>query len=186
MARLGIATVRGDASWQSRVFFNPFKDDIETQGAYGLVHLRAGFEPRSRRWEMTIYIRNVGNREYITGTANVRCPPTQGARASRATGARSSRFAAERHTALSPQSLYVRYTRLWRTKSEDLCPHQLAADRHLAGDPLDPARPLRVPAPRVSERFARHSGSIHASSTKREFHSEHRASERLSKWLSIS
>jgi iron complex outermembrane receptor protein len=72
--RSGTASVRGDVSWQSRVFFTPVNDAIETQHAYGLLHLRAGFEPRSRRWEMAVYVRNAGNREYITGTANV--PPT--------------------------------------------------------------------------------------------------------------
>jgi outer membrane receptor for ferric coprogen and ferric-rhodotorulic acid len=63
--------VRSDLMWQSRVFFTPANDAIETQPAYGLVHLRAGFEPRSRRWEVAVYMRNVGMREYITGTANV-------------------------------------------------------------------------------------------------------------------
>jgi iron complex outermembrane recepter protein len=76
--RLGTASARGDVSWQSRVFFNPFNDDIETQRPYGLVHLRAGFEPRSRRWQMAIYVRNVGNREYIIGTANVPLPAYTG------------------------------------------------------------------------------------------------------------
>jgi iron complex outermembrane receptor protein len=78
IGRLGTATVRGDVSWQSRVFFNPFNDNIETQGAYGLVHLRTGFESRSRRWEMAIYVRNVGNREYFVGTANVPLPAYTG------------------------------------------------------------------------------------------------------------
>lgn len=41
------------------------------QAAYALVHLRAGFELRSRRWEVSIYARNVGNREYASGTTNV-------------------------------------------------------------------------------------------------------------------
>jgi iron complex outermembrane recepter protein len=68
------ATLRGDVSWQSRVFFTPFNDAIETQPAYGLVHLRAGFEPRSRRWEMAVFVHNAGNTEYITGTANVPLP----------------------------------------------------------------------------------------------------------------
>ncbi len=71
---IGTASVRGVAAWQSRVFFTPSNDAVETQRAYGLVHLRAGFEPRSRRWEIAVYVRNAGNREYITGTANV--PPT--------------------------------------------------------------------------------------------------------------
>jgi len=67
----GMASVRGDVSRQSRVFFTPVNDAIETQRVYGLLHLRAGFEPRNRRWEVAVYVRNLGNQEYITGTANV-------------------------------------------------------------------------------------------------------------------
>ena len=76
--RVGRASVRGDVSWQSRVFFTPFNDRIETQEAYGLVHLRAGFEPRHRRWEIAVYARNLGNRAYVTGTANVPLPAFTG------------------------------------------------------------------------------------------------------------
>lgn len=72
--RAWTASLRGDVSWQSRVFFTPANDRIETQGPYGLVHMRAGFEPRSRRWEVAVYMRNVGNRGYITGTANIPLP----------------------------------------------------------------------------------------------------------------
>ena len=70
----GTVRLRGDVSWQSRVFFTPFNDAIETQAGYGLVRLRAGFEPRSSRWELAVYVRNLGNTEYITGTANVPIP----------------------------------------------------------------------------------------------------------------
>ena len=76
--RAGTTSVRGDVSWQSRVFFTPVNDTIETQRAYGLVHLRAGFEPPSRRWEMAVYVRNAANRDYITGTANVPIPAITG------------------------------------------------------------------------------------------------------------
>jgi iron complex outermembrane receptor protein len=72
--RAGTASVRSDVSWQGRVFFTPANDAIETQRPYALAHLRAGFKPKSRRWEMAIYVRNVFNTDYITGTANV--PPT--------------------------------------------------------------------------------------------------------------
>ena len=70
----GTASVRSDVSWQSRVFFTPVNDAIETQRAYGLLRLRAGFEPKNRRWEVAVYVRNLANQEYITGTGNV--PPT--------------------------------------------------------------------------------------------------------------
>lgn len=74
----GTVSVRGDVSWQSRVFFTPVNDAIETQRAYGLLHLRAGFEPQDRRWEIAVYVRNSGNQEYITGTANVPIPAITG------------------------------------------------------------------------------------------------------------
>jgi iron complex outermembrane receptor protein len=69
--RAGTFSARGDVSWQSRVFYTPANDRIETQGSYALFHVRAGFEPRTRRWEMAVYARNLANREYITGTFNV-------------------------------------------------------------------------------------------------------------------
>jgi iron complex outermembrane recepter protein len=76
--RTGTTSVRGEVSWQSRVFFTPVNDTIETQRAYGRVHLRAGFEPPSRRWEIAVYVRNAANRDYITGTANVPIPAITG------------------------------------------------------------------------------------------------------------
>jgi len=66
----GTVSMRGDVSWQSRVFFTPFNDDVETQTAYGLVHVRIGFEPAHHRWEIAVYARNLGNTEYITGTGS--------------------------------------------------------------------------------------------------------------------
>lgn len=73
-ARAGWASIRGEVTWRSRVFFTPFNDDVETQGAYGLAQMRAAFEPRSRRWEVAVYVRNAGNQRYITATANVPVP----------------------------------------------------------------------------------------------------------------
>ena len=70
----GTAAVRADLAWQSQVFFTPVNDAIETQRAYGLVHLRAGFEPTGHRWEIALYLRNAGAREYIVGTGNVGLP----------------------------------------------------------------------------------------------------------------
>ena len=78
IGRAGMASVRGDVSRQSRVFFTPVNDAIETQRAYGLLHLRAGFEPKTRHWEIAVYVRNLGNQEYITGTANVPIPAITG------------------------------------------------------------------------------------------------------------
>jgi iron complex outermembrane receptor protein len=71
-------SLRGDALWQSRVFFTPFNDRIETQEAYGLVHVRAGVELRQRRWEIAVYARNLGNRAYVTGTSTASIPAIGG------------------------------------------------------------------------------------------------------------
>ena len=60
---------RGDLQWQSRAFFTPFNTDIESQAPYGLLHLRAGLRPSSRRWEFSVYVRNVGNQGYVTGAS---------------------------------------------------------------------------------------------------------------------
>jgi iron complex outermembrane receptor protein len=67
-ARGGRLTTRGDVAWQSRVFFTPLEDAIHSQPAFSLVHLRTAFEPRSRRWELAVYLRNVGRQEYVTTT----------------------------------------------------------------------------------------------------------------------
>jgi outer membrane receptor for ferric coprogen and ferric-rhodotorulic acid len=61
-------SVRGDVSWQSRVFFSPLNDAVQSQPAYALVHARTTFVPRSRRWEVSVYVRNLGRQEYVTAT----------------------------------------------------------------------------------------------------------------------
>jgi iron complex outermembrane receptor protein len=91
----GTITVRGDVTWQSRVFFEPFNDDIETQPKYGLLHLRAAFEPKSRRWELAVFVRNTGNQEYITSAGNVPLTAYVGRPGDPRTGVPSSRSAAE-------------------------------------------------------------------------------------------
>jgi iron complex outermembrane recepter protein len=62
--------IRGDMSWQTRVFFSPFNDAVETQPAYALLHLRAGVAARSGQWNLTFSVRNVLNQRYFTGTLN--------------------------------------------------------------------------------------------------------------------
>ncbi len=71
--RRGRVFVHGDVPWQSRVFFTPFNVPEESQGAYGRVQLRAGFQPSHGRWELSVFVRNAGNQPYITGTNNA--PP---------------------------------------------------------------------------------------------------------------
>jgi iron complex outermembrane recepter protein len=74
----GFASVRCDVSGQSRVFFTPFNTAVETQGSYALVHVRAAFEPSHRRWELAVFVRNLGNQEYLTSTTNLPLPAFTG------------------------------------------------------------------------------------------------------------
>jgi iron complex outermembrane receptor protein len=76
--RAGYASVRCDVSGQSRVFFTPFNTNIETQAPYALVHLRAGFEPHHRRWELSVFVRNMANQRYLTSTSNLPLPAFTG------------------------------------------------------------------------------------------------------------
>jgi iron complex outermembrane receptor protein len=76
--RAGFASVRCDVSGQSRVFFAPIDTAIHTQAPYALVHLRTGFEPHHRRWELSVFVRNLANQAYITSTADVALPAYTG------------------------------------------------------------------------------------------------------------
>ena len=67
-AAFGTVSVRSDVSWQSRVFFTPLNETVHSQAAHALVHARATFAPRSRRWEVSVYGRNLGRQEYVTAT----------------------------------------------------------------------------------------------------------------------
>ena len=64
----GTVSVRGDVSWKGRVFFSPSNMVVQSQPAYALVHARAGFVPRSRRWELSVNVRNLGRQRYVTAT----------------------------------------------------------------------------------------------------------------------
>jgi iron complex outermembrane receptor protein len=67
-AGIGTLSLRGDVSWQGRVFFSPFNDAVQAQPAYALVHARATLVPRNRRWEASVFVRNLGRQEYVTAT----------------------------------------------------------------------------------------------------------------------
>ncbi len=57
-----------DATAQSRVFYTPFNDDIQRQGAYGLLGGRIEYGPGHRRWVLGAYVRNLNDADYITAS----------------------------------------------------------------------------------------------------------------------
>jgi iron complex outermembrane receptor protein len=68
--RGGSLALRADASWQSRVYFTPANDVVETQGAYGLLHARVAYEFMNRHMSLAAYMRNITRQPFITGTLN--------------------------------------------------------------------------------------------------------------------
>jgi iron complex outermembrane receptor protein len=74
-----VASVRADSRWQSTVFFTPFNDAIQRQGAFGLLDVSAEFGPSNRRWSVGGFARNLTSEPYITGTFSSP-PPAIGGR----------------------------------------------------------------------------------------------------------
>lgn len=53
----------GNASYTSRIYFDPFKQ--LTQGGYEQVNLRAAYESERKDWEAGVYVQNATARDYI-------------------------------------------------------------------------------------------------------------------------
>jgi iron complex outermembrane receptor protein len=70
-------SLRADSRWQSTVFFTPFNDRIQYQPSYGIVDLTADYSP-GRRWGVGVYIRNLTNADFITGTFSSPIPAIGG------------------------------------------------------------------------------------------------------------
>jgi iron complex outermembrane receptor protein len=64
----GRVSISADATAQSRVFYTPFNDSIQQQAPYGLLGVRAEYGPKSRRWTVAVYGRNLTNTDYVTAT----------------------------------------------------------------------------------------------------------------------
>jgi iron complex outermembrane recepter protein len=74
----GLVSLRGDAKWQSTVFFTPFNDSIQRQGSYGLLDGSGEFGPARRHWSVTVWARNLTNTGYITGSFSTPVPAIGG------------------------------------------------------------------------------------------------------------
>jgi iron complex outermembrane receptor protein len=72
-------SIRPDVSWQTTTYFTPFNDSIQRQSSYALLNISAEIRPARGSWGVTLYARNVGNHDYITGTFSSP-PPAIGGR----------------------------------------------------------------------------------------------------------
>jgi iron complex outermembrane receptor protein len=79
IGRSATLSCHADSRWQSTVFFTPFNDPVQRQGAYGLLDGRADIGPKDGRWTIGVYARNLTGADYITGTFSSP-PPAIGGR----------------------------------------------------------------------------------------------------------
>jgi iron complex outermembrane receptor protein len=74
-----LLSLRADSIVQSTVFYTPFNDTIQQQGSHGLLDVSAEFGPRDRRWSIALFVRNLTDQNYITGSFSSP-PPAIGGR----------------------------------------------------------------------------------------------------------
>jgi iron complex outermembrane recepter protein len=72
-------SLRADSTWKTTVFYTPFNDPVQRQGALGLLDVSAEVGPRRRRWSINLYARNLTNQDFITGSVSTP-PPAIGGR----------------------------------------------------------------------------------------------------------
>jgi outer membrane receptor protein involved in Fe transport len=77
--RAGTLSFLTEVVWQSTSFFTPFNDDVQRQSPYALVNVTAEIRPGRAPWAVSVYGRNLGNQDYITGTFSSP-PPAIGGR----------------------------------------------------------------------------------------------------------
>jgi iron complex outermembrane receptor protein len=73
-----VLTLRVDTTWQTTVYFTPFNDGVQRQAGYGLVNMSADFAPLKGQWSVGAYVRNLANRNYITGSFSSPLPAIGG------------------------------------------------------------------------------------------------------------
>jgi iron complex outermembrane receptor protein len=77
LGRRGELSLRGDSRWQTTVYFTPFNDAIQRQRPYGLLDAQAEFVSGGR-WTVGIFVRNLTNSDFITGTFSSPVPAIGG------------------------------------------------------------------------------------------------------------
>jgi iron complex outermembrane receptor protein len=60
---------RGEFGFQTEVFFTTDNNDVDSQDAYGLVNLSAGFTLQEGRYDIGVWARNLMDEQYVTTTA---------------------------------------------------------------------------------------------------------------------
>jgi iron complex outermembrane receptor protein len=70
----GTLSYRVEYSWQDKVYFTEFNEDVSSQGAYGIWNARINFTPLDESWEFQVYGENLDDKAYSTSSREF--PPT--------------------------------------------------------------------------------------------------------------
>ena len=62
-----VVSARLDARWQTTVYYSPENDQIQRQGAYGLLDANATVRLARRPWSVGVFAKNLLNTDYLTG-----------------------------------------------------------------------------------------------------------------------
>jgi iron complex outermembrane receptor protein len=84
----GSTFVRGEFSWQDRVFYDPSNYLSQSQGAYGLLNFFVGYNWLDEKMEFEGFVKNATDKSYIFGAAANGLVPTGEAGAPRTFGFR--------------------------------------------------------------------------------------------------
>jgi len=63
----GVATLRGEVYHSSRIYFRPFEQLADSQGAYSLLNFYANYRPAGTDLTVRAYIKNATNENYLAG-----------------------------------------------------------------------------------------------------------------------
>ena len=64
LGTMGSAAFQVDFSWKDDLFFGPDNDPFESQDAFALVNLRAGWLSQDEKYEVSAFVKNVFDKEY--------------------------------------------------------------------------------------------------------------------------
>jgi iron complex outermembrane receptor protein len=67
--------LRAEYSWQDRIYFTVVNDNIQTQGPYGLANLLAGWNAPGDHWGVSLYAKNIFDKQYITQSSSATAVP---------------------------------------------------------------------------------------------------------------
>jgi len=59
-------TARADYKWQSKIYFDLFNNNLNTQGSYGLLNASLSIGTIDERWSLTAYARNAFDERYVS------------------------------------------------------------------------------------------------------------------------